>query len=84
VCTLSERIQKIDRIKEQLTTMADLIHPTNVNGASVDDGNELAEEDVQLLHEAGVLQQPSEGKRKSASKHIVFVDDVDSGEQQEW
>jgi hypothetical protein len=60
--------------------MADLVRPTANHDASMDDENELGEGDAQLLHEAGVLHRSSKGKRKSASKHVIFVDDVDSGQ----
>jgi hypothetical protein len=50
----------------------------------MDEGNELDEQEVQVLQQAGVLQKPSSKSKsktsaRSASKHVVFADDLDAG-----
>jgi len=66
--------QKIDRIKSQLSTMADLVH----EGGGVD------EEELPVLERSGVLEsQKLKGKAKSHSmkrpKHVVFVEEGEEG-----
>ena len=49
-----------------------------------DDENGLDESELSVLREAGIITSPSSssaerGRRKSASKHIVFADNEDEG-----
>jgi U3 small nucleolar RNA-associated protein 11 len=81
----ADRDQKIDRIKEQLTPLADLVRPTTLDSdILMDEGDELDEQEVQVLQQAGVLKKPSSKSKgrtsaRSASKHVVFTDDLDAG-----
>ena len=66
--------QKLDRIKSQLSTMADLVR----EGGCVDEGELL------VLEKSGVLASPKlKGKAKARStnrpKHIVFVEEGEEG-----
>ena len=66
--------QKIDRIKSQLSTMADLVR----EGGCVDEG------ELFVLEKSGVLASPKlKGKAKARStnrpKHIVFVEEGEEG-----
>ncbi|KAF8078834.1 small-subunit processome [Lyophyllum atratum] len=66
-------MKKIDKIKSQLTAMADLMKPGSSSEGADDD---LDEEEFQILTDAGILSEGSSrsrsGRRKS--KHVVFVD----------
>ncbi|KAG9119349.1 hypothetical protein FRC07_005665, partial [Ceratobasidium sp. 392] len=72
--------KRIDAIRSQLTAMVDLV-PT------AEDADELDEDVVDTLREAGVLPVASssrKGKGKAAQfnpRHIVFVDDEDASKQ---
>ncbi|KAK7695349.1 hypothetical protein QCA50_002541 [Cerrena zonata] len=71
-------LKKIDRIKGQLSTLADLVNPISTDDGSVEglDGAEL-----DILREAGIIAGPSTSNRRRrasvsrpASKHIIFAD----------
>ncbi|KAF5368637.1 hypothetical protein D9758_002323 [Tetrapyrgos nigripes] len=64
--------KKIDKIKNQLMSMADLLKPI---GGEETEG--LDEEELQTLRDAGIISGPS---RKRA-RHIVFVDDEAAAQQ---
>jgi U3 small nucleolar RNA-associated protein 11 len=66
--------QKIDRIKAQLSTMADLVR----------EGGDVDEEDLPVLEKSGVfVGRKSKGKAKARSVngpgHIVFVEEGEEG-----
>ncbi|KAJ3571399.1 hypothetical protein NP233_g3773 [Leucocoprinus birnbaumii] len=65
--------KKIDKIKNQLATMADLIK----NPLNEEDHEGLGEEDVKLLREVGVLQNSAKALGKRKAKHIVFADSAE-------
>ncbi|KII94110.1 hypothetical protein PLICRDRAFT_99416 [Plicaturopsis crispa FD-325 SS-3] len=74
-------LKKIDKIKSQLMTLADLIRP--IASKDEDGGDEeegLDEEELEILRDAGVISAPK-GKRKARNSrkptHIVFVDSKD-------
>ncbi|KAG6862160.1 hypothetical protein C0995_004242 [Termitomyces sp. Mi166 len=63
-------LKKIDKLKKQLTEMADLMKPDLLN-EKVE--NDLEEEELQTLIDAGIISGSSRpGRRKG--KHIVFVE----------
>jgi U3 small nucleolar RNA-associated protein 11 len=67
-------LQKIDSLKNQLTTMADLIKdPLTEN-----DEKGLDEDEHKILRESGILQTPNNRKRRKTS-HIVFADSKEEG-----
>ncbi|KAG5644601.1 hypothetical protein DXG03_008079 [Asterophora parasitica] len=64
-------LKKIDKIKSQLTAMADLLKPSALEETEDD----LDEEEVQILTDAGIISEGSSrrsGRRNP--KHIVFVE----------
>ncbi|KAJ4485900.1 u3 small nucleolar RNA-associated protein 11 [Lentinula aciculospora] len=62
----SAGLKKIDKIKAQLTALADLV-PTEESKA-----NGLDTEEVEILRDAGIISGLS---RKYSNRHVVFVDD---------
>jgi U3 small nucleolar RNA-associated protein 11 len=69
--------QKIERIKSQLTALANLIAPQDDN--IQDDGEDaLDETDLKTLREAGVI--PPETKRRPPPRHIIFAENDTEGE----
>ena len=74
---LSNFSQKIDKIKSQLTEMADLLKST---GAASDDEieEELDDEEYQTLLDAGILSQRPGGKRRKPG-HIIFAESLEEG-----
>ncbi|KAG2045077.1 small-subunit processome [Suillus americanus] len=68
---------KIERIKSQLTALANLIAPQDDN--IEDDGEDaLDETDLETLREAGVI--PPETKRRPPPRHIIFAENETEGE----
>lgn len=70
--------KKIDKLKAQLTALADLLKADLIEGEDED----LDEEELEVLQTAGILASGSETKRKwreSTSKHIIFADDEEEG-----
>jgi len=71
--------KKIDKLKTQLSTLADLVKPfgEDQNG---EDGEALDEEELAVLREAGIIVQIG-NKRKNrwnaSNRHIVFADGED-------
>ncbi|GLB35943.1 putative U3 small nucleolar RNA-associated protein 11 [Lyophyllum shimeji] len=65
-------LKKIDKLKSQLTAMADLLKPPSLG----EDEDGLDEEEIQILTDAGIISGASgrskPGRRRP--KHIVFVD----------
>lgn len=75
-------LQKIDKLKNQLSELADLFKFGENEDAEGED--ELGENELQILREAGVIATPStKRKRKSFGsrkpKHLVFVDTLEQG-----
>ncbi|KAG1889515.1 u3 small nucleolar RNA-associated protein 11 [Suillus subluteus] len=70
---------KIERIKSQLTALANLIAPhDNIE----DDGEDaLDETDLETLREAGVI--PPETKRRPPPRHIIFAENETEGESKQ-
>ncbi|KAF5352459.1 hypothetical protein D9756_006017 [Leucocoprinus leucothites] len=64
--------KKIDNIKNQLTTMADLIR----DPLTEKDEEGLEEDELKVLREAGILQTSNKALGKRKAKHIVFADSV--------
>jgi U3 small nucleolar RNA-associated protein 11 len=71
-------IKKIERIKSQLTALANLIAPQDDN--IQDDGEDaLDETDLKTLREAGVI--PPETKRRPPPRHIIFAENDTEAKQ---
>lgn len=71
-------LQKIDKLKAQLTTLADLIKADFVEG----EGEDLDEKELDILRTAGVIAGSAQSKRKrrkSSGKHMVFAEDEEQG-----
>ncbi|KAI0825000.1 small-subunit processome [Trametes gibbosa] len=73
-------LKKIDRLKNQLTQLADLF-----KSEMSDDGEQLDERELEVLREAGVIPPESKKtRRKSHSKrgkHVLFVEDAEEAQQ---
>ncbi|KAG1749777.1 u3 small nucleolar RNA-associated protein 11 [Suillus paluster] len=80
-CSLFDQLipwQKIEKIKSQLTTLANLITPQDDN--LEDDGEDaLDETDLETLREAGVI--PPETKRRPPPRHIIFAENETEAKQ---
>ncbi|KAI0375131.1 small-subunit processome [Pilatotrama ljubarskyi] len=76
-------LKKIDRLKDQLTQLADLLKPAVLNGEEGDE--ELDEQELEVLREAGVIPPESKkSRRKSRSKkgkHVLFAEDEEEARQ---
>ncbi|KAJ6575347.1 small-subunit processome [Mycena capillaripes] len=70
-------LKKIDKIKGQLTAMADLMTPGALEND--EDTEELDADEIEILQNAGIISK-RKGKGR-APKHIVFVDDEDEARQ---
>lgn len=67
-------LQKIDRLKNKLTEMADLMKPSSLDEQAEDD---LEQGELQTLIDAGIISGRSRPGRKG--KHIVFVENEAEG-----
>ena len=68
--------QKIDKLKEQLSALADLVQPLD------EDDEELDEEEMDVLKDSGILPNAGSSRRKQKAvkrKHIVFAENEDEG-----
>ncbi|KAI0778318.1 u3 small nucleolar RNA-associated protein 11 [Trametes elegans] len=70
-------LKKIDKLKNQLTQLADLLKPGALEGD--DAAEELDDQELEVLREAGVLPpEPKKARRKSRSsqkdKHVLFAE----------
>ncbi|KXN88740.1 putative U3 small nucleolar RNA-associated protein 11 [Leucoagaricus sp. SymC.cos] len=65
--------KKIDHIKNQLTTMADLIR----DPLAEKDEEGLEEDELKILRDAGILHSSSKALGKRKAKHIVFADSAE-------
>ncbi|KAG5719665.1 putative U3 small nucleolar RNA-associated protein 11 [Termitomyces sp. T112] len=63
-------LKKIDKLKNQLTEMADLMKPYLLDEQV---GNDLEEDELQTLIDAGIISGRSKPHRRKG-KHIVFVE----------
>lgn len=76
-CFAHALVQKIDKLKNQLSALADLVKPLD------EDDEELGEEEMDVLREAGILPPVSKSKRRrqnyTRAKHIVFAENEDEG-----
>ncbi|KAA1468036.1 u3 small nucleolar RNA-associated protein 11 [Dentipellis sp. KUC8613] len=71
-------LKKIEKIKEQLSAMADLLRPGSAAIDEEDEEEALDEEDLEILQEAGIIIKPSDKRQqriKRNPKHIVFAED---------
>lgn len=76
--------QKMDRIKVQLTTIADLLGASSLDGDEDAAMNDLDDEELDTLRKAGVIAGPSSStkrtrKARPSPKHIVFADTDEQG-----
>jgi len=82
----STGLKKIDKLKSQLSTLADLLRPGSLEGDG-DNQEDLDEEELAVLREAGVIAAPapSRGRRKSelgrGAQHFVFAENEDEARQ---
>ncbi|KAG1908325.1 u3 small nucleolar RNA-associated protein 11 [Suillus fuscotomentosus] len=73
-------VLKIERIKSQLTALANLIAPQDDN--IEDDGEDaLDETDLETLREAGII--PPGTKRRPPPRHIIFAENEVEGESKQ-
>ncbi|KAJ7193388.1 u3 small nucleolar RNA-associated protein 11 [Mycena pura] len=70
-------LKKIDKLKAQLMTMADLLKPASLEVQ--EDSDELDANEVEILQNAGIV--PKRKGKGRASKHIVFVQDEEQARQ---
>ncbi|KAJ7361511.1 u3 small nucleolar RNA-associated protein 11 [Mycena albidolilacea] len=70
-------LKKIDKIKAQLTAMADLMKPGGLEND--EDIEELEPDEIETLQDAGII--PKRKGKGRAPKHIVFVDNEDEARQ---
>ncbi|KAG6866054.1 hypothetical protein C0991_009151 [Blastosporella zonata] len=66
-------LKKIDKLKSQLTAMADLMKPGLLDKEAE---NDLDEEELQTLMDAGIISAQSGRSGRRKGKHIVFVDNA--------
>ncbi|RDB28757.1 putative U3 small nucleolar RNA-associated protein 11 [Hypsizygus marmoreus] len=64
-------LKKIDKLKSQLTALADLLKPGSLEREGADDG--LDDEELEILTEAGIISGQTKSSRRKP-KHIIFVD----------
>ncbi|KAI9065863.1 small-subunit processome [Trametes sanguinea] len=76
-------LKKIDRLKNQLMQLADLLKPGSLEAE--DDADELDEQELEVLREAGVIPPESKkARRKSHSKkgkHVLFAETEEEARQ---
>ncbi|PSS29580.1 hypothetical protein PHLCEN_2v2728 [Hermanssonia centrifuga] len=73
-------LKKIDKLKSQLTTLADLVKPN----PDEDDEDQLNEEELEVLRDAGLVARPAASRRRrksSSGKHIIFADSENQARQ---
>ncbi|KAF8846172.1 u3 small nucleolar RNA-associated protein 11 [Paxillus ammoniavirescens] len=71
-------LKKIDRIKRQLTDLANLISSTDADEALEDGEEPLVDTELETLRAAGVIVPQTQRKRKqnrSTPRHILFAED---------
>ncbi|KAJ7293108.1 small-subunit processome [Mycena rebaudengoi] len=70
-------LKKIDKIKAQLTAMADLMKPGSLEND--EDVDELDATEIETLQRAGII--PNRKGKGRAPKHIIFVQDAEEARQ---
>ncbi|PCH34017.1 u3 small nucleolar RNA-associated protein 11 [Wolfiporia cocos MD-104 SS10] len=67
-------LKKIDKLKSQLSALADLLKPLNGEEDNAEQG--LDEEELQVLREAKIIAAPEMRRRKSTQqgKHVIFAE----------
>jgi U3 small nucleolar RNA-associated protein 11 len=75
--TLSNLLQKIDKLKAQLTSLADLLSPLTEQDAQRD----MDEKEIEILRKAGIISSTTKGSNSKTSRHIIFVENNDEGKQ---
>ncbi|KAH7885987.1 u3 small nucleolar RNA-associated protein 11 [Phlebopus sp. FC_14] len=70
-------LKKIDKIKRQLTDLANLISPSDED--LQDDEEQLAETELQTLRDAGIIPTAKRKQRHTTPRHIVFAEDEVDG-----
>ncbi|KAG8925514.1 hypothetical protein FRC02_009613 [Tulasnella sp. 418] len=68
--------KRIAALREQLTSLADLVRSTSSSNEEghQEEENELNDEELETLRQAGILPGKAGGKKKR-TKHIIFVED---------
>ncbi|EMD41851.1 hypothetical protein CERSUDRAFT_110409 [Gelatoporia subvermispora B] len=74
-------LKKIDKLKNQLSALADLVKPSSLDGGG-DSDDELDEEDIKILGEAGIIASSGRRRHSKKGKHVVFV--ADEAEAREY
>jgi len=68
-------LQKIDKIKNRLTTMVDLIR-----GPSAEtDKKDIEQDELEILQEAKIFLSSGKAIKKQKVKHIIFADSSEEG-----
>ncbi|KAH6916940.1 u3 small nucleolar RNA-associated protein 11 [Coprinopsis sp. MPI-PUGE-AT-0042] len=67
-------LKKIDKLKRQLTEMADLFK----SSLGDDSTQGLEDEEYEILQETGII--PSSKKRKRSSRHVVFAESLEEAQ----
>ncbi|KAJ3821206.1 u3 small nucleolar RNA-associated protein 11 [Lentinula raphanica] len=62
-------LKKIDRLKNQLTALADLVSPEHSTE------NTLDSQELEVLQEAGIISGQSHRSKRGSKRHVIFVDD---------
>jgi len=78
-------LKKIDKLKGRLSALADLVKPNSFE--EDDESEELDEEEIDILREAGIFADTSKTSKRRNSKrkpsqHIVFAEDEQEAQQQ--
>ncbi|THH23090.1 hypothetical protein EUX98_g8089 [Antrodiella citrinella] len=79
-------LKKIDRIKGNLSTIADLLGSASLDGDEDGQENGLEESEVEILRSAGIIAEPTstQGRSKSVrrkTKHILFAESDEQVQQ---
>ena len=75
-------MQKIDKIKVQLTAIADLIKPSSFDADGADNSaveDDLGEDELEILKGAGIISRSQSKGKGNKPTHIIFVDDEEEG-----
>ncbi|KAI0068179.1 small-subunit processome [Artomyces pyxidatus] len=76
-------LKKIEKLKGQLSTLADLLRPGSLDLAA-EDQETLDDEELEILREAGVIAGPSNTRNRSkpsSSKHLIFAETEEEARQ---
>jgi len=80
-------LKKIEKLKDQLSALADLFVPSNRDNLhdSDDDDTGLEEDELEILKDAGIIVRPSKTRKRRSSrhqaKHVVFVENEEEARQ---